>query len=769
MLEQQKGCLLKWPFLLCLYVGFLWHSVVSQIPLGSKLSVSDNNFWVSSNGDFAFGFFNFSNQQNQYSIGVRFNSKSIPVDKQAVVWVVGAGLTVGNSSYFEIRNDGDMVLVDALKGFTVWTSKTGLSSVASAALQDDGNFILLNEEKDVVWQSFDSPSNTLLPGQNFSVSHMLRAASRNTMSSYYSLYMNDSGQLQLRWDSHVTYWTSGGPFTPNVTALLMPNGALQIRDQRWEPIWSVFGEDHNDSVRYRYLRLDVDGNLRLYSWLEALQSWKLVWQAVENQCNVFATCGQHGICVYVESSSPICKCPFKLTNESICSIPTPQQCISGVNMLTYQHMFLYGMYPPNDDLVSGISLQDCKILCLNDPLCMAATFTNDGTARCFLKKTPYVSGYADPSLSSVSFVKKCSAPMAVIPDLETPSRDTKQKGSFEFCFPCLIGAVSGTSVLFVAVQLAVLFFIYRRRKSLMKKAALGYTGPNTNGLIVLSFSETKDVTRNFEHQIGPTMFKGMLPNNQPVAVKDTKSTIEERKYRVAVSKIGSIYHKNLVKLEGYCCELNHRFLIYQYAENGSIEKHIEDPKLCKKLTWRKRLEICLSVAKAICYLHTGCREFVCHGNLKCENVVLDENFEAKVTEFGLNRVITETTSSFACSAERDVEDFGKMVLTIVSGCKGVGDLSDWAYKEWMEGNAPSVVDRRIDGGVDSAELDHVLRIAFWCLQTDERMRPSMREVVKVLEGTLSVDPPPPPFASQRQDEDEEESSDAGSEPDSSRF
>lgn len=771
MLEL-NGYLLKWPLLLCLFVGFLLHSVASQIPLGSKLSVFDNKFWVSPNGDFAFGFFNASEQPNQFRVGIRFNSKSIPVDQQTVVWVVGADLMVGNSSYFQLTQSGEMILYDSLKGVNVWTSKTSQFSIASAALYDNGNFVLLTDKKDISWQSFDFPSDTLLPGQNLSVLHTLRAASQNHVSSYYSLFMNASSQLQLRWDSHFIYWTSRSPPGSNFTAFLVSNGTLQIRDQRWEPIWSVFGEDHNDSIRYRYLRLDVDGNLRLYSWSEASQSWIPVWQAVENQCNVFATCGYHGFCFYKESGSPACKCPFKLSNESIprCMIPYAGQCRSGSNMLNYKHTLLYGMYQ-SDDLVSRISLHECENLCLKDPLCTAATFTNDGTAQCFIKKTPYVSGYADPSLSAVSLVKMCSDPMAVNPNLVTSSsQETRSKGSSKFCITCLTGAVSGTTVFFVVIQLAIVLFLYRRRRSLMKKAALEYAGPISNGLIVLSFSEIKDLTGNFEHQIGPTMFKGMLPNNQPVAVKDMKATTEERKYRVAVSKIGSIHHKNLVKLEGYCCELNHRFLIYEYAENGSLDKYIEDPELCKRLTWGKRVEIWLSVARAISYLHTGCREFVSHGNLKCENVVLDENFEAKVSEFGLHRVASESSSS-GSSAEMDVEDFGKLVLALVSGCKGVGDLSHWAYKEWMEGNALNVVDRRINGGVDSEKLDRVLRIAFWCLQMDQRMRPSMREVVKVLEGTLSVDPPPPPFAStsKRLPDEEEESSEAGSEPDSSRF
>ncbi|PON49255.1 S-receptor-like serine/threonine-protein kinase [Parasponia andersonii] len=767
MLEL-NGFLLKWPLLLCLSVGLLLHTIASQIPLGSKLSAFENKFWVSPNGDFAFGFFNRSEHPNQFRLGVRFNSKSIPIDQQTVVWVMGADLMVGNCSYFHLTEDGELVLYDSLKGVNVWTSKTSQFPVASAALYDNGNFVLLTEKKDVVWQSFDLPSDTLLPGQNFSAFHTLRAASQNYMSSYYSLFMNALGQLQLRWDSHFSYWTSRSPSGSNLTVFLTSDGALQIRDHKWEPIWLVFGEDHNDSVHYRYLRLDVDGNLRLYSWLETSQSWRPVWQAVENQCNVFATCGHHGICVYTESGSPACKCPFKLTNESIprCFIPSPQQCNSSLNMLNYKHTLLYGMYQ-SDDLVSQISLHECKSLCLNDPLCTAATFANDGTARCFIKKTLYMSGYADPSLSSVSLVKMCSDPMAVNPNPVTSSPQlTPRKGSSKFSITCLIGAVSGTSLLFILVQLALVLFIYRRR-SLMKKVALGYTGPNSNSLVVLSFSEIKDVTRNFEHPIGPTMFKGILPNNQLVAVKDMKTTIEERKYRVIVSKIGTIHHKNLVKLKGYCCELNHRLLIYEYTVNGSLDEYMEDSKLCKRLTWGKRVEICLSVSRAISYLHTGCREFISHGNLKCENVVLDENFEAKVSEFGLHRIASETSSSGA-SAEMDVEDFGKMVLTLISGCKGVGELSHWAYKEWAEGNALNVVDRRINGGVDSKRLDCVLRIAFWCLQMDERMRPSMREVVKVLEGTLSVDPPPLPFTSQRLPE-EEELSEASSEPNSSRF
>ncbi|KAM2454326.1 hypothetical protein PS2_013970 [Malus domestica] len=144
-----------------------------------------------------------------------------------------------------------------------------------------------------------------------------------------------------------------------------------------------------------------------------------------------------------------------------------------------------------------------------------------------------------------------------------------------------------------------------------------------------------------------------------------------------------------------------------------------------------------------------------HGNLKCENVVLDENLEAKVTEFGLGNIVSKVSCSSCSSAERDVEDFGKMVLVLVSGCR-VGDLCEWAYKEWLQGHPENVIDRKIIGGFIPQELERALRIAFWCVQIDERRRPPMREVVKVLEGTLSVDPPPPPFSCQWPRDDKEE-------------
>lgn len=739
------------------FVGFLLFPVaISQIPLGSKLLASENSSWVSSNGDFAIGFFNHSDQPGQFSLGIRFNSDSIPVNDRKTVWVAGANVMVNGQSYFQLMQTGELVLFDPSKGCIVWNSNTSNLSIASAALQDNGNFVLMTSDKEIVWQSFDTPSDTLLPGQKFSLRQTLRAASKNSMSSYYTLILNVSGQLQLKWETAVRYWTSDGPSSLNSSAFITKEGALQILGSGLRPVWSAYAEDHNDSVDFRFLRLDVDGNLRLYSWVKASWSWRSVWQAVKNQCDVFATCSLCGICTYTASGSSVCRCPFTETTESTskCLIPYQEKCSYGSTFIPYEHTSLYGIYPPNDTIITT-SLPQCKSMCSNNPLCTAVTYTNDGTGQCRVKQTQYVTGQVFPSLRSVSFVKMCLDPMAVLPTVESPSLPVSlPKWSFEFCVSCQIGVASAIFAVFVLVQLGVGFYIYKRGGSIWKRSAGGANmNSNSKGLIMLSYAEIEELTGGFKQQIGPDVFRGILPNQQQVVIRSLKAAaIEERKFRSTVLKIGSVCHKNLLKLEGYCCELGQRFLVYEFAKNGSLDKYIKDSKMGgKKLNWGKRIEICLSVARVVSYLHSGCREFFSHGNLKCENVVLDQNLEPKLTDFGLDKLSDEPS----CTAGTDVANFGKMVIMLVSGRLEAEDVCKWAYEEWHGGQSQNVVDGGVrDGKLDSGELERVLRIAFWCLQGDERMRPSMGEVVKVLEGTLPVDPPPPHFVCQRSSEED---------------
>ncbi|KAG9131451.1 hypothetical protein Leryth_015282 [Lithospermum erythrorhizon] len=715
----------------------------SVIHLDSKLSMGENSSWVSSTGNFEIGFIR---RGNQYSVGIRFSSVSIPESSQEVVWIAGCDSQVSDDSHFELTENGELVLYDSGSGKIVWASNTRNASVTSAMLRDDGNLVLINKKEDVVWQSFDTPCDTLLPGQNFSVSMTLRPHKSDGLSSYYSLYMNMSGELQLRWETSVIYWSKGEVLHPSYRAMLGSNGIFEVFDQTSRSVWSAHGADHSDSdIKFRFLRLDSDGNLRLYSWVDASKSWRTAWQAVGNQCEVFATCLLQGICVYNASGSHICRCPFPSIGQSPskCLIPYQQSCRSGSSMILQENTLLYGIYPPNETIIRT-NLNKCRSLCQEDPGCTAVSFMNDGTAECRIKRTQYIGGWSDASLNTVSYVKTCSDPLAALPPISSSTVLQTTKESESICIPCIIGAAAGTFVLFFCIQLGIGLFIWKRRKYLKKQAAQTYAVPYYKGCVSFSYSEIRDMTENFKQQIGPKMHRGLLHDDRPVAVKTLDASIEERAFRSRVSKLGSIYHKNLVKLDGYCCGTDQRFLVYELVKNGCLRKCLEDPKTSKKLTWEKRMHICATVARAISYLHTECREFVCHGNLKCENVVLDHNLEAKVSEFGLKSV-TGDRSDVDETAESDVFDFGKIVIEVISGRTYDHELCEWAYEKLVSSETDNIPDVRMDDEVKSDELERALRIAFWCLQEDARIRPSMGEVVQVLEGTLTVDSPPYPF------------------------
>ncbi|GAA0149733.1 hypothetical protein LIER_08840 [Lithospermum erythrorhizon] len=724
----------------------------SVIRLESKLSMGENNSWVSSNGNFAIGFFR---RGNQFSVGIRYNSVSIPESFQEVVWVAGCDSQVSGESHFELTENGELVLYDSGSGKIVWASNTTNASVTSAILRDDGNLVLINKNEDIVWQSFDTPCDTLLPGQNLSVSMSLRPHKSDGLSSYYSLYMNMSGELQLRWEASVIYWGKGEDSRPSVRAMLSSNGIFAVFDQTSRSVWSAYGTDHSDSdILFRFLRLDSDGNLRLYSWLDASKSWRIAWQAVGNQCEVFATCSLQGICVLDESGFHICRCPFSSIGQpSKCLIPYQQNCRSGSSMTLLGNTILYGIYPSNETIIHT-NLNNCRSVCQEDPSCIAVSFVNDGTAECRLKRTQYISGWSDASLNVVSFFKTCSDPIATLPPKSNSSEQQKSSESKSICVRCLIGGAAGTFFLFVFIHLGVGVFIWRRTRHFKKQPGQTYAVPYYKGCVALSYSEISDMTENFKHQIGPKMHRGHLHDNKPVAVKTLDASIEEKIFRNRVSKLGSISHKSLVKLDGYCCDSNQRFIVYEFVKNGCLKKYLQDPKLSKKLPWEKRINICVTVAKAVSYLHTECREFVSHGNLKCENVVLDHNFEAKVSEFGLKSV-TGNISDIEEKAENDVNDFGKIVIEVISGRTYDHDLCEWAYEKLIGAETDSIRDARMDAGVNSDELERALRIAFWCLQEDARMRPSMGEVVQVLEGTVTVDSPTYPFGKRHQSLPEE--------------
>ncbi|KAG5566305.1 hypothetical protein RHGRI_002043 [Rhododendron griersonianum] len=250
-----------------------------------------------------------------------------------------------------------------------------------------------------------------------------------------------------------------------------------------------------------------------------------------------------------------------------------------------------------------------------------------------------------------------------------------------------------------------------------------------------------------------------------------------------VATISSTHHLNLVRLIGFCCEEHrHRLLVYEYMQNRSLD-HFLFPReefFEKSLSWECRFAIALGTAKGIAYLHEECRDCIVHCNLKLENILLDEKYTAKVSDFGLAKLASPkkdhhryrtlaSTSGFTkgylapewlrnlpITSKADVYSYGMVLLEIVSGRRSFEvsaetdekKFSVWAYERFEKGNVKGIVDK---GMVDHEEvamsqLMRAIQVAFWCIQVQPSQRPTMGEVVQMLEGITKIRKPPNPKA-----------------------
>ncbi|KAI8013038.1 G-type lectin S-receptor-like serine/threonine-protein kinase [Camellia lanceoleosa] len=393
------------PLLSIVFLFSLFFIVRSQnIPLGSTLSASNlNQSWPSPNNTFAVGFIA---DGSAYFAAVTYNG--FPVWKAG-----GDSGAVKSSASFQFLSNGNLRLINS-SGAVVWQSNTAGRGVSSAALDDTGNFVLRNSTG-VVWSTFDNPTDTLLPNQNFT-------SSKKLVSGLYSFRLLNSGNLTLQWNDSIEYWNSGVNSSTNINFTspilrLQPIGLLSVTDlSSSAPVIMAYGSDYAEGTDIlRFLKLDSDGNLRIYSSPKGSGPIPTErWAAVSDQCQVFGYCGDLGICSY-NDTSPICGCPSENfvpidpndSRKGCKRMVEIQNCPGSATMLQLDHaMFL--TYPP--ELVSQVffvGISACRLNCLVSGSCIASTSLSDGTGLCYLKVPEFISGYQSPALPSISYLKVC--------------------------------------------------------------------------------------------------------------------------------------------------------------------------------------------------------------------------------------------------------------------------------------------------------------------------------------------------------------------------
>ncbi|KAK1275208.1 putative serine/threonine-protein kinase [Acorus gramineus] len=217
------------------------------------------------------------------------------------------------------------------------------------------------------------------------------------------------------------------------------------------------------------------------------------------------------------------------------------------------------------------------------------------------------------------------------------------------------------------------------------------------------------------------VYHGLLEDNTQVAVKNLLNNRgqAEREFKVEVEAIGRVRHKNLVRLLGYCAEGAHRMLVYEYVDNGNLEQWLHgDVGPCSPLTWDIRMNIILGTAKGLMYLHEGLEPKVVHRDIKSSNILLDKQWNSKVSDFGLAKLL---------GSERSY------VTTRVMGTFGSVNLVEWLKTMVGHRNSEGVLDPKMTEKPTSRALKKALLVALRCVDPDSQKRPKMGHVIHMLE------------------------------------
>ncbi|XP_020081569.1 rust resistance kinase Lr10-like [Ananas comosus] len=352
----------------------------------------------------------------------------------------------------------------------------------------------------------------------------------------------------------------------------------------------------------------------------------------------------------------------------------------------------------------------------------------------------------------------------------------------------IVKLTTGPSAAAFVILLAAIITLYIFRKSEKEKetrikvekflATYSDTKPTR-----YTFLQLKKMTRRFKVQLGQggfgSVYKGVLPNGVPVAVKMLeRSKGEGEEFINEVATIGRIHHVNVVRLLGFCSDGSRRALIYEFLPNESLEKYIfsrnstshQEPFRMDKLQ-----EIAIGIARGIEYLHQGCDHRILHFDIKPHNILLDHNYNPKISDFGLAKLCSRDQSIVTMTAARgtmgyiapeiysrnfgtvsyksDVYSFGMLMLELVGGKK----IADPEIENQGEAYFPELVYEQlvsrqeleldIDMTASEEEIAKKLAIvALWCVQWNPVNRPTMSRTVQMLMGSLQdLEMPPKPF------------------------
>ncbi|CAI0405228.1 unnamed protein product [Linum tenue] len=443
-----------------------------------------------------------------------------------------------------------------------------------------------------------------------------------------------------------------------------------------------------------------------------------------------------------------------LSNNSFYGeIPASLGDLKNLNYLRLNNNSLTGSCPQSLSNIQGLTLVDISFNNLSGslPRISARTFKVIGN--------PLICGPKAENNCSAVFPE----PLSLTPEAASDATSTSHHVAIAF------GASFGAAFAIILIMGLLVWWRYRHNKQIFFDVNEQYDPEVRLGhLRRYTFKELRSATDHFSAKniLGKggfgIVYKGCFNDGSVVAVKrlkDYNAVGGEIQFQTEVETISLAVHRNLLRLSGFCTTENERILVYPYMSNGSVASRLRGRPA---LDWGRRKKIALGTARGLLYLHEQCDPKIIHRDVKAANILLDEDFEAVVGDFGLAKLLDhrdshvttavrgtvghiapEYLSTGQSSEKTDVFGFGILLLELITGQKALdfgraahqkGVMLDWVKKLHQEGKLQVMVDKDLRGKFDRVELEEMVQVALLCTQFNPLNRPKMSEVLKMLEG-----------------------------------
>lgn len=771
------------PFLLLQFLYF--HELHAQIPpsisSGSNITAGSGNSWRSLSDEFAFGFYPLPN--NLYLVGIWFNK----IPKGTLVWSANRDSPAVAGSTVILTSAGQLTLTH-LNGSVVQIY--GGARAQFGFMQDDGNFVLKDGSSSVIWESFNSPTDTILPGQVLNGKQKLYSNANGTVdysTGNFMLQMQPDGKLVLSAYHFADpgYWLTAETVQNNVHLVFNNDTAsMYLANGAGDNIYALT-RNVSTPVGDYYHRATINdrGDFQQFAYHKSNNSgWTRVWRAIDEPCVVNAICGVYGMCSSLNNGTATCNCipgyipldPNHLSKG--CRPETVVNYCADPSMRNFTIKVIDDADFPFEgfaDLarVRNVDLEGCKKALMDDCYSLSASLVD---SRCIKKRMPLLN--ARKTFSTKGRQALVKVPMKSNPDIQ----EHKKKNDFDTRVFLKISLIV-TATLAFCFGVSAIYYHPAPRRFIKRKR---YSNANSIGIIFQEFKylELQKATNGFSKTLGrgssAKVYSGILSMKDiqiDIAVKVLEKSIEkgEKEFMTELKIIGRTYHKNLVRLLGFCVENDQQLLVYELMANGSLANLLFG-KGSERPNWVLRSKMVLEIARGLLYLHEECETRIIHCDIKPENVLIDSNYTAKLADFGLSKLLnrdqTRTDTNFRgtvgylapewlrseqVTSKVDVYSFGVMLLEILCCRRHIEPsrveeeseeddlvLSDWVISCMAAGKLETVVGHDPEVLSDFKRFERMALVGLWCIHPHAMSRPSMKKVIQMLEGTSEIGIPP---------------------------